>query len=166
MPRWLFALTLLTALGAGVIGGVFYAFSTFVMRALRRRPAAEAVAAMQAINVAVITPAFLGLFLGGAAASAAIVVRALLRWHTPGSAWLLAGGLLYFAGTFGVTMLFNVPLNNALENISPDAPDAPEQWARYAARWTLWNHVRTAAAIAATAALMLALVTCARPAGR
>jgi uncharacterized membrane protein len=157
MPGWLTALTFLTALGCGVIGGVFYAFSTFVMRALLRRPAAEAVAAMQAINVAVINPLFLGPFLGTAAASAALMILALLRWPHPGSAWLVAGGVLYFVGTFLVTILFNVPLNNALEKRSADAPDAADHWAHYAARWTRWNHVRSAAAIAATAAFMLAL---------
>jgi uncharacterized membrane protein len=158
MPGWLTALTFLTALGCGVIGGVFYAFSTFVMRALLRRPAAGAIAAMQAINVTVINPLFLGPFLATAAAAAALVAVALLRWAHAGSAWLLTGGLLYFAGTFGVTMLFNVPLNNVLEQIPPDAPDAAEQWTHYAARWTTWNHVRTAAAIAAMAAFILALL--------
>jgi uncharacterized membrane protein len=157
MPRWLTVLTFLSALSCGVIGGVFYAFSTFVMRALLRRPAAEALAAMQAINVAVINPLFLAVFLGTAAACAAIVVAAALRWATPGAAWLLAGGLLYFAGTFGVTILFNVPLNNALEKLASDVPDTAEQWTRYATRWTTWNHVRTAAAIAASAAFILAL---------
>jgi uncharacterized membrane protein len=157
MPGWLAALTILTALGSGIIGGVFYAFSTFVMRALRRRPAAEAVAAMQAINVAVINPLFLGPFLATAAASAALVILALLRWPHPGSACLVAGGVLYFAGTFLVTMLVNVPLNNALDELSPDAVDTAEQWTRYAARWTLWNHVRTAAALSATAAFIVAI---------
>ena len=153
----LVALAFVAALGSGVIGGVFYAFSTFVMTALRRRPAAEGLAAMQAINVAVINPLFLGLFLGTAAVSAVIVAVALLRWSRPGSACLLAGGLLYFAGTFLVTMLFNVPLNNALAKLDPADPDAEALWTRYADRWTAWNHVRTAAAIAATAAFILAL---------
>ena len=43
----LFALTLAALLGAALVAGVFYAFSTFVMGALDRRPAAEAIAAMQ-----------------------------------------------------------------------------------------------------------------------
>jgi uncharacterized membrane protein len=158
MPRWLFALTFLTALGAGVIGGVFYAFSTFVMRALRRRPAAEPVAAMQAINVTVITPAFLGLFLGGAAAAAALVVRALLRWHALDSAWLLTGGLLYLAGTFGVTMLFNVPLNNAIAAVEPASAEGATVWSSYLTNWTLWNTVRTVASALALIAFILGLV--------
>ena len=157
MPRWLTALTFLTAVGCGVIGGVFYAFSTFVMRALLRRPAAEAVAAMQAINVAVINPLFLAPFLGTTGGAAVTIVAAVLSWRDPGSGWLLAGGLLYVAGTFLVTIAFNVPLNNALERLAPAAPDAPAQWARYATRWTLWNHVRTAAAIAACGAFIRAL---------
>ena len=38
-------------LGCGLVAGIFFAFSTFVMRALGRRPAGEGIAAMQAINI-------------------------------------------------------------------------------------------------------------------
>lgn len=62
----LFALRLVSALGSGLIAGVFFAFSTFVMTALARRPPAEGMAAMQAINVAVLNPLFLGVFVGTA----------------------------------------------------------------------------------------------------
>ena len=49
--QWLFALTLFAALGCGLIAGVFFAFSTFVMKALARLPSGEGMAAMQSINV-------------------------------------------------------------------------------------------------------------------
>jgi len=52
----LLALTLLSALGSGLIAGAFFAFSTFVMGALGRLPAAHGIAAMQSINVVVINP--------------------------------------------------------------------------------------------------------------
>jgi uncharacterized membrane protein len=150
-------LTFAAALGAGLISGVFYAFSTFVMRALLRVPPAEGMTAMQSINVAVINPMFLGVFLGTAAASAATGVLAGLRWERPDAGYLLAGSLLYLAGTFGVTAAFNVPLNNALAALPPGDADAPRRWADYAGRWTTWNHVRTAAALAATGAFVMAL---------
>lgn len=41
-PSLLDLLTLATALGAGAIGGVFFAFSSFVMRALARLPPVSA----------------------------------------------------------------------------------------------------------------------------
>ena len=89
------ALTLAAALGAGLIAGAFYAFSTFVMRALLRVPPLEGMAAMQSINVAGINPLFLGVFLGTAAACAATGGMAGLRWERRGAGSLLAGSLLY-----------------------------------------------------------------------
>jgi len=80
-----------------------------------------------------------------------------MRWEKPGAAYLLAGGALYFVGTFLVTVAFNVPLNNSLAVVAPDAPDAEQQWAGYVSRWTAWNHVRTVAALAALACFMMAL---------
>jgi uncharacterized membrane protein len=153
----LVALTLVAALGSGLIAGVFFAFSTFVMKALARLPAPAGIAAMQSINVVVINPLFLGVFLGTAAVSVAAVVAALMRRDKPGAGYLLAGGALYFVGTFLVTVLLNVPLNNSLATVAPDGPDAPGRWAAYVSRWTAWNHVRTAAALAALGCFVMAL---------
>jgi len=47
----LVALALISSICAGTIGGVFFAFSTFVMRALAAVPPAQRIAAMQRINV-------------------------------------------------------------------------------------------------------------------
>jgi uncharacterized membrane protein len=147
-------LTPLAAVGAGVVAGVFYAFSTFVMKALSRLPPGEGAAAMRSINVAVINPLFLGLFLGTAVVCAATATGALLQWDRAGSGWLLAGSAFYLIGVFAVTLLFNVPLNDALATAQPDHR-AP-QWTDYLTRWTTWNHVRTLAGIAAAVALTLA----------
>ena len=57
-------LTLLSALGCGLIGGVFFAFSTFVMKALAALSPPQGIAAMKSINIAVLNPMFLGVFLG------------------------------------------------------------------------------------------------------
>jgi uncharacterized membrane protein len=80
-----------------------------------------------------------------------------MHWGKPGVVYLLVGGALYLVGTFGITIACNVPLNNALASVSPAAPDAAQRWAEYRARWTGWNHVRTAAAVAAAGAFTLAL---------
>ena len=50
MDELLFLLTLLSALGCGLMAGFFFAFSVCVMDALSRLPAAQAVTAMQTIN--------------------------------------------------------------------------------------------------------------------
>jgi uncharacterized membrane protein len=152
----IFALTLFSALGCGLIA-VFFAFSAFVMKALARLPPAQGIAAMQSINVVVIDPLFLGPFFGTAATCALLAVASLLSWHEPGAVYLLVGSTLYLAGTILVTIVFNVPLNAALAAVEPASADGVSLWARYVARWTTWNHVRTAASLIAAAALMMAL---------
>lgn len=58
--------TVLSALGCGLMAGVFFAFSTFVMKALGALPPAQGIAAMQSINVAVINRWFMAAFFGTA----------------------------------------------------------------------------------------------------
>jgi uncharacterized membrane protein len=119
----LFAAIVVAALSCGLMAGVFFAFSAFVMKALARLPPAQGIAAMQAINVAAITPAFMGALFGTPALCLALAVTALLRWGEPGAVWLLVGGLLYLVGAIVVTMAFNVPRNNALGALAADSTD-------------------------------------------
>lgn len=153
------AVTLATALACGLVAGIFFAFSTFVMRAFEALPGTQGLTAMQQINRSVITPAFMVVFAGAALAGVALAIVALVRWGQPGSPWLLAGGLAYAIGCFGVTGAFNVPLNARLERIDPRAADAAARWSSYAAEWTAWNHLRTFAALAAAALLTVALIS-------
>ncbi len=81
----------------------------------------------------------------------------MLSWHRPGSAFLLVGSLLYLLGTILVTIAFNVPRNDALAAVDQASADGARLWAGYVTGWTAWNHVRTAAALAAAAALSIAL---------
>ena len=150
------ALLLIGALGAGLVAGIFFAFSSFVMRALARLPAAQGIAAMQSINVAVIHPVFMLAFLGTGAACAIVLVLALVQ-RGPETALSIAGSLLYLVGTLLVTMVFNVPRNNALAALDPTSVEAASRWRDYVAGWTAWNHARTAAALAAAACFTIAL---------
>jgi uncharacterized membrane protein len=74
-----------------------------------------------------------------------------------GTAYLLLGSLLYLIGTVGVTIAFNVPLNDALATVNPNSADGANLWVNYLTNWTIWNHVRTAAALAASASFIIAL---------
>lgn len=152
----LLALKLFAALGCGLIAGVFFAFSTFVMNALSRLPPAQGIAAMQSINITAINPLFMMAFLGTAGACILLAVSS-FKWHQPGAAYLLVGSLLYLVGTVGVTIAFNVPLNDALAKVEPSSTDGAKLWASYLANWTIWNHVRAAAAFVAGASLIIAL---------
>jgi uncharacterized membrane protein len=148
--------TLLSALGCGLVAGMFFAFSIFVMKALGALPSAQGIAAMQSINVAVINPWFFLSFFGTGATCVVMIIASLLRWHDPRAAYWLVGGLLYLAGTILVTMLFNVPRNNALAIVAPTSPEGAGLWSTYLSSWTVWNHVRTAAALVAAAAFIIA----------
>jgi uncharacterized membrane protein len=150
-------LIFLSALGSGLIAGTFFAFSTFVMAALARLPAVQGIAAMQSINVVVINPLFMGAMFGTTLACIALGVASITGWGEPRALYLLSGGLLYLLGTVLVTMVFNVPRNDALAGLDPNSGEAASLWVRYVAEWTAWNHVRTVAALAATAAFILAL---------
>jgi uncharacterized membrane protein len=142
------AIALLTCIGAGVVGGVFFAFSTFVMKALAQLPVHQGVAAMQRINVVVLNPLFLGAFLGTALLSVACLLMSVWGWGSASASLLLASGLLYLGGSFLVTVGLNVPRNERLARLAPESPQAAEYWLVYLREWSFWNHVRSAASLA------------------
>jgi uncharacterized membrane protein len=153
----LFTFTFMGVLGCGLMAGLFFAFSVSVMKALARLPSDAGMAAMQSINVAIINPVFLAAFFGTAAACLLLIIVALWRWREPGAVYWLIGGALYLVGTFWVTVAFNVPKNKALAAVAPTDPSGTRLWTDYLSKWTAWNHVRAAAALAAAAALTIAL---------
>jgi uncharacterized membrane protein len=157
IDRFLVPLTLSSALGCGLVAGVFFGFSTFVMKALEQLPPAQGIAAMQAINVTVINPWFMVVLFGTVPICILLAVSAVSRWQEPGTVYLLAGSLLYFGGTILVTMMCNVPLNDTLATTNPARAGATDVWSNFVSNWTAWNHVRTAAALGASVLFILAL---------
>jgi len=157
MSTWLFILTLLAALGSGMMAGLFFIFSTCIMQALAKRPAPVGIAAMQSINETILSPIFFLLFFGTAVVGVALVVLVLLNSNHAGAGWLLAGDLLYLICSIGITMRFNVPLNNQLMKVTPDSVEGATFWAQFLKAWLPWNHVRTVGCIAATVCFMLGL---------
>lgn len=153
MPDLVVAGTAVAALGCGLNAGVFFAFSSFVMKALERLSAPRGIAAMQSINLAVLTPSFMTLLFGTAAACAGLIAWAILDWHGSVGPWLLIGGGLYLAGPIGLTVAYHQPRNLALGAVDPRARDAEPAWRRYVAQWTALNHVRTLASLCAAGTL-------------
>jgi uncharacterized membrane protein len=97
--------------------------------------------------------------MGTAALSVILAIAALVRWPEPGAAYLVAGGgLLYFIGCFLVTILGNVPLNDGLAAVNASSDEGRRVWTHYLSAWTWWNHVRTVASLAASAAFIAALL--------
>jgi uncharacterized membrane protein len=149
------AFVVASAAASALVGGVFFAFSVFVMRALATLPPAQGVLAMQRINITVINALFLGTFLGTAPLNG---ITAYLARHAPQAfPWLLASFLIYLLGSVSVTMAFNVPRNNKLASLAPATAEAIAYWPVYVREWLIWNHVRCIASLAAAVAAMLAM---------
>ena len=159
MSGVLYAATLVSALGCGLVAGVFFAFSSFIMPALKRLEPAQGIAAMQSINELAVTPVFMTVFRGTAA-----VCLGLAAWtvffsdgRTMATELVVAGGALYLVGTIWVTIARNVQLNDRLAKLHPQSAEAVGFWEEYVTKWTAWNHVRTLASLAAGAAFTIAL---------
>jgi uncharacterized membrane protein len=151
------AVILVAALGAGLSAGALFAFSSFVMAALKRLPAEQGIAAMQSINRLAPTPVFMTALFGTALLCLGLAVWALASLGDRRAPWILAGSVLYILGPAGVTMAANVPRNNALEALDASSAEAAGYWQTYLREWTAWNHVRVVAGTAATALLIVAL---------
>ena len=127
--------------GAGLVTGLLFAFSNFVMRALAELSNDNGMFAMQQINEKIINPIFMLFFLGTPALCIIIVALTVINLDASGNFFLLIGSIFYLSGPFGITMMFNVPLNNRLAKAELSIAD--EIWVDYQARWQLWNHIRT-----------------------
>ena len=145
-----------TAVGAGAAGGVFFAFSSFVMRALGKLPSNDGLRAMQAINVAAPAPAFMALLFGTALGAVVVGTSALTRRGEVAATYELAGSALYLASIL-VTVAYHVPRNDALAEVEPGSSRSADAWADYLTGWTRWNHGRTGLALAAAGALTVAV---------
>ncbi len=145
------------AVGCGVMAGVYFTFSAFVMRSLARLDPAAGIAAMQSINDVILRSAFLPLFFATTLAAAGAVILGLTAPDRAGAGWMMGGGALYVAGMFVCTVVFNVPLNERLKAVDPASAHGAEIWALYLRRWVPWNHVRTVASTAATILFIMAL---------
>jgi len=142
--------------GCGLMAGVYFTFSSFLMGSLAAVPRPAGILAMQSINRVILSSLFMPVFFATSAVSLALAIWGLFRWGEPGAGFAIAGGLVYVLGMFVCTAAFNVPLNNALDVVEPDTAAAADLWTRYLRDWTRWNHVRTAASLGASGLFLAA----------
>lgn len=152
-------LLLAASLGSGIVAGTFFSFSTFVMPALARLPAAEGAAAMQAINVAALNRWLMTVLVGTALLGIGLVLWSIRSFGEPSAKWIAGGTILYVVGVILVTGMANVPRNDALMGAPPDAAETAAYWPSYVAEWTSYNHLRTVAATLASACFVIARST-------
>ena len=134
------------AISSGLMAGTYFAFSSFIMQSLSALDGVEGMRAMNAINEVILRSLFMPLFFASAVFALVLVGGGLWTWGEPDSLWATAAGSIYVIGMFGVTALFNVPLNNALAKAGGESN--PEQvWAHYCTVWTRWNSIRAVASL-------------------
>ncbi|MBA8905590.1 MULTISPECIES: DUF1772 domain-containing protein [Aminobacter] len=150
------ALIFLAALGSGIAAGLFFIFSNTIMASFAKLPVPQGIAAMQQINVTIINPLFMLVFMGMVVLSLVLGAKAIFSWSEAGAAWLLAGSVAYLVGCFLVTMVFNVPLNDAIAAVDPASAEGAAMWTRYLKEWLPWNHVRTVACLVSLASFVMA----------
>ncbi|MET7425710.1 anthrone oxygenase family protein [Dactylosporangium sp. NPDC005555] len=143
----------------GLSAGVFFAYSTSVMLALRRVDDRTFVDVMQKINAAILNGWFLTAYVGALLAAIAAVLLHLGGTHRPMLPWLIAATVLYLV-VFVATAAVNVPLNNQLDAAGPVAsiPDPATVRAAFEDTWNRWNTVRTLSSAGALLCLAVALL--------
>lgn len=158
MREWMMAAALwFSAIGCGLIGGLYFAFSAFLMTALHRLPPSGGIAAMNAINSEILRSLFIPLFLATSLVALLLSIAAAFSHGEAGAVPTFIGGSIYVVGMFVVTMAFNVPLNNALAALDASTVEAGETWIRYVREWTLWNHLRTVACLSSATLFTVAI---------
>jgi len=146
-----------SALGAGLVAGALFGFSTLVMPGLAALPPSRGVAAFQAIDAKVNRTMFLPVFVGTGVLSALALVLGIAGRSRADGLFLILGALLYLVGVLGLTRAVHLPRNRALAAVDADGQEALDLWTREFPTWVRGNHVRTVAALAASAAFLLAL---------
>lgn len=149
-------LTILAIVANGLVAGVFFAFSTFVMNGLARAPAPAGIAAMQGINLAAPTPLFMLALFGAALLGAALGVVAIIEWGTAAATYALIGAIASLVPMV-LTGTYHVPRNNALAALDPVGAGAADHWSWYLREWTTWNHARTLGALVAAVMFTVSL---------
>ncbi|MCH2164851.1 MAG: DUF1772 domain-containing protein [Marinovum sp.] len=159
MSVWFFFLTQIAIISYALVGGVFLAFSDFIMRSLAHTSGAAGIEAMQVINREVFRWVFMVLFIGMAPISILIGVYGGVFMGGQSGTLMVLAGLVYVIGCFGVTVFCNVPMNEALAGMDTTSDAARAYWTgTYLPRWTFCNSVRTVACVVSSALLLFSLL--------
>ena len=136
---------LMGLVGTALIGGLLFAFSICVMKALSSVPNEEGIRVMQKINRFILNPLFFAVFFGTTILSAANVIFMAIGLGGDWPSTFMLALAAYLIGTFLVTAVGNVPMNNRLDVLDPS--EGAEYWRKYLKDWTRLNHLRSAASV-------------------
>ncbi len=151
-------LTLATVF-AGLMAGLFYAWSISVTNGLAQVGDQNYLQAFQSMNRAILNPTFFVVFMGQ---FVLLPLLTYLYFKSPVNSqfyYILAATLLYCLGCMAITVFGNVPLNNTLEALSIDMM-SPEQMREFRLgfeqKWNRLNNIRTISTLLSLLFLVLA----------
>jgi uncharacterized membrane protein len=157
--EWTLYFCLFLALWSAVIGGVFSAFSEFVMSGLLRTAPAGGIEAMQHINRTVIKTQFVAGIISIAVFSVLFAIYSMTIFEGPALVTLILAPIVYLPSVFLMTMFGNVPMNNRLERLDHKTFEAETYWIEYGRDWTRLNHIRTLGSILTAGLYIIAAIT-------
>ena len=156
---WTLYFCLFLALWSAVIGGVFSAFSEFVMAGLLRAAPAGGIEVMQQINRTVLSSPFVAGILSIAAFSLLFALYSLVRFEGPAVVVLVLATLVYLPSVFFMTAFGNVPMNKKLERLDHNSAEARDYWLEYGRHWTRLNHLRYVGSVLTAGLYIIAAIT-------
>lgn len=156
---WTLYFCLFLALWSAVIGGVFSAFSEFIMSGLLRTEPAGGIESMQHINRTVIKTQFVAGILSIALFSVVFALYALTVFDGYALAVLILAPIVYIPTVFLMTVAGNVPMNNKLERMDHNSPEAKAYWPDYVRVWTRLNHFRSLGCVLTSGLYLVAAIT-------
>jgi len=159
MPDINVIIILITIITGGILSGLFFVFSNTIMKSLYTIEPEVGIKAMQQINSTIINPLFMIMFMGTPLLSLYLVIVAWTGTFGTAGYWLIPGGLIHLLGSFLVTIVGNVPLNNTLAVVNPLSLKGNRVWLEYKQKWVPLNHVRTVASVLSTMCFAIALLT-------
>ncbi|MEO0575418.1 MAG: anthrone oxygenase family protein [Pseudomonadota bacterium] len=156
---WALYFCFFLALWSAIIGGVFSAFSEFIMKGLLRSEPAGGIESMQHINRTVLKTQFVAGILSITLFSVVFAIYSLVVFQGAALVVLILAPVVYVPTVFLMTMFGNVPMNNKLEQLDHTSGEAAAYWHQYGSLWTRLNHVRSLGSIATAGLYIIAAVT-------
>jgi len=154
---WTILICSIAILSGGIVSGIFFAFSDFIMKSFASISETSAIDAMTEINRRVYRSIFIIGIWAVALLGALLIYAGMYHTEPAVSFWLIAGGSIYIIGVVAVSFLFNIPMNHKLQSLGSNNPNSSDYWKRYLTKWTRWNHVRSGSAVISTACYLVAL---------
>ncbi|TLH65469.1 DUF1772 domain-containing protein [Mycolicibacterium aubagnense] len=159
LPQPLGTTALIVALlSSGLLAGLYYAYAVSVMPALGAFDDRTFIDVMNKINVVIVNPPFLLIFLGSVGFTALAGACYLKPGARPVLVWIGIGLALNVA-SLAITSVLNVPLNDKLATAagSTNPADLASLRQQFESSWVRWNVIRALANTAATGVLGWAL---------